>query len=120
MRQDDTVYPQPAELLVQLGHRDIFLDFCINRKDFLFRINSGQLLSVHRNQLCLEANGKRMAVCQFSKQFQEKLSKLQQNGYVPVFAKVRFIVAWRKQTEEQEIPVLLPDLYLRASEENTV
>lgn len=116
LRLDEKTYPPPEELLVQLGHHDVFLDFCINRKDLLYRMWSGQMLSVHGNQLCLEGKQQRIAVCQFSKDFQEKLKALKENGYVPAYAKVRFIVAWRKQGEEREIPVLLPDLYLRSQQ----
>ncbi|MCR4645184.1 MAG: RecQ family ATP-dependent DNA helicase [Oscillospiraceae bacterium] len=116
IRQDDTAYAAPEELLVQLGHRDVFLDFGINQKDLLFKVNSGQLLKVYGKQLCLEVNGKRIAVVQFSRSFQEKLGALRAKGYVPAYAKVRFIVAWRKQGTEEEIPVLLPDLYLRAEQ----
>ena len=53
-----------------------------------------------------------MWVAKFSQAFLQHLAELEDKGYRPRFAKVRYVVAWKKEDDERETAVILPDLYL--------
>lgn len=110
---DGTVYGEPNELTLQLTHKDVVLDFFRDKKDAILGLHSGIVLSVKENYLCAEINGQNVRVAKFSKACRERLQRLQDKGYHPCSAVVRFVVAWKNKEDEKEIAVLLPDLFLR-------
>jgi hypothetical protein len=42
---------------------------------------------------------------------------MKQKQYLPKAAKIRFIVYWRKENSEQEIRIVLPELYFERRDE---
>ena len=57
-------------------------------------------------------NGFKRRVAKFSSAFVKNLESLSAKGYAPRFAKVRYVVAWKKEGRDDESAVILPDLYL--------
>lgn len=47
----------------------------------------------------------------FSQQLIKKIESIKQKHYIPKIAKVRFIIYWKKEKEEYEIRIILPELY---------
>ena len=41
------------------------------------------------------------------------VQEIMKNGYVPQFAKTRFVVAWKGSDDKEESAVLLADLFLK-------
>jgi ATP-dependent DNA helicase RecQ len=48
----------------------------------------------------------------FSKQFIDKIEHLDQRGYKPRAASVKYIVYWQKEGSDREIRIVLPELIL--------
>lgn len=107
---DSASYPEPDELLIQMGHRDIYLDYSKeeDRQNTIRRLRSGKTLSVQKDTLYVEKGGVFQPIAYFSKSFREQLAKLKVKGYLPTAALLQFIVIWK---DEYYIP--LPTLILR-------
>lgn len=110
---DRTVYHEPEEISLQLTHRDVVLDFFKGKKELIFKLHSGMRLSVTSEYLCAEICSRSVRVAKFSKRCREQLNGLQEKGYVPYLADVRFIVAWKGEQDLEETAVLLPNIYLK-------
>jgi ATP-dependent DNA helicase RecQ len=100
----------PNQLVMHLSHKDIWLDYFISRQHQISQLKSGDELIVCENR-CLDK--KRGPVLTFSKSFSDKLRTLGQAGYTPDRAVVNYIVYWQKEDSEQEIRIILPELYFK-------
>ena len=58
---------------------------------------------------CLDSNGK--SVLKFSKQFMGQIENMKTKNYELKSAIVNFIVYWKKEETEQEVKIILPELY---------
>ena len=107
---DPASYPEPDELLIQMGHKDIYLDYSKedDRQDTIRRIRSGKILSVIKDTLYVKKGDVLQPIAYFSKSFRAQLDKLKEKGYFPTEALLQFIVIWK---EDYYIP--LPTLVLR-------
>lgn len=111
---DNRVLKKHSDVIVQLTHRDVVLDFFLDKKAAVCTLRSGEILDIDGYYLSASVNGRRMRVAKFSQTFVNRLSEFADKGYKPSFAKVRYVVAWKKEDAVQEVAVLLPDLYLSA------
>ena len=99
-------------VIVQLSHKDVVLDFFLDKKLVVFCLRSGDVLKVDGNYLSTSVDGRIVRIAKFSQSFVQKLSELASKGYKPQFAKVRYVVAWKKDDKTEETAIILPDLYL--------
>ena len=104
-----TVYPEPQELLLEMGHRDVVLDFFKDKKSFILRLRSGEALTLEGAYL--SARGR--LVAKLSQSCWQRLEGLKQNGYRVHQAQVRYVVAWKGEQDTEETAVMLPTLRLR-------
>jgi len=111
---DDKVYSPPKQLAMQLGYKDVWLDFFLSSQPAIAQLSSGDELSVYEDR-CLNSRGQ--TVLRFSKHFMGKIDDMMQKNYVPKKAKIRFIVYWRREDSEYEIRIILPELYFEKLEE---
>ncbi|WP_207420230.1 RecQ family ATP-dependent DNA helicase [Desertivirga brevis] len=100
-------YLPPVELTMQLGFKDIWLDYFINRQHLVSHLTSGELLTVKGNE-CLNSKGE--CVLRFSQKFLEQIEVLKEKNYVLKSARVNFIIYWLKEGAEKEVKVVLPEL----------
>lgn len=70
-------------------------------------------LSLENYFLLAELNGRTVRIAKLSKACRERLDRLRPNGYTPCSAEVRFVVAWKKEDTDEEIPVILSDIHLQ-------
>ena len=111
---DETDYGQPAEILIQMGHKDVYLNDFINKRIDFAAIHSGCVLNVGYDGLYLGFT----RVVKFSGAFTQKLQTLGAKGYIPSSAKVRVQVFWHHEDKEVTPPkwhhdlILLPDMVL--------
>jgi ATP-dependent DNA helicase RecQ len=70
-------------------------------------------LSLENYFLLAELNGRTVRIAKLSKACRERLDRLRSNGYTPCSAEVRFVVAWKKEDTDEEIPVILSDIHLQ-------
>ena len=110
-KNDSTEYPAPDELLIQLDYRDVYLDFFKSRQKELMALRSGMELTYRNNSLYGSMKSGTIEVVRFSKGFKNKLDRWASQGYEPVTASIRFIVAWRK--DEKDTFILLPSIKLK-------
>ena len=108
---DATLYEEPTEIMLQTTHKDVVLDFFKNKKDLIFNLRSGTKLKIDDVYLIAEVNGRDVRIAKLSKSFVETLEKLNDKGYIPKTSEVRFIVAWKGESDEEETPIILADLY---------
>ncbi len=108
---DERLYDRPDEIVAQLTHKDIFLDFCKDKRNVILNAKSGEELIIRGNTLYMLRNEKIYPVVCFSRKFKDEIAAQARNGYYPIKAKVRFIVAWKGKEDVEETAVILPEIY---------
>jgi ATP-dependent DNA helicase RecQ len=106
--EDNATYLPPNEFAMHLTHRDIVLDPFLHNQPLVSRLKSGDVLSVHGDKY-LGHSGQ--TLLKVSKKFATQIEGMKEKSYELKSAKVGFIVYWRKEGEEQEIKIVLPELY---------
>ncbi|MBQ8620808.1 MAG: RecQ family ATP-dependent DNA helicase [Oscillospiraceae bacterium] len=110
-RQDMTLYPEPNEIVLQLGHKDVVLDFFKNRKAEILSLRSGQPLFAEDNYLLYKDCDKRRKLVKLSQKAQKQIETLYKKGYRILNAEIRFVVAWKNDDDAEEHAIVLPTLY---------
>jgi len=111
--EDFEDYLPPCQLAIQLTFKDVWLDFFLSRQNLISQLNSGDVLTID-GDCCRNLKGQ--PVLKFSKQFISQIETMKQKKYAPKTAKIRFIVYWQKENSEQEIRIVLPELYFESTE----
>lgn len=106
-------YPKPSELILQLSHRDVYLDFFKDKKSLILQLKSGMHLAAKGNRLYVQVNGRLTPVLQFSSKSNETVKQLITSGYAPYDAVIRFICAWKGKDDTTDSAVILADIYFR-------
>lgn len=110
---DSKKYTEPDELLIQLTHQDVYLDYFKYCQGLVEKLRSGDCLTLEGSEFYAQIDGKRGVVARLSKKCKENVNDWASKGYFPQDAKVQFVVAWRKQGEEKDIFIILPSLRLK-------
>ncbi len=101
-------YPSPDTLTMQLGFREVWLDYFINRQYYVSQLVCGEKLFLGENE-CLNSKGQ--SILKFSRQFVQILEQQKEKGFEPKSAKVNFILFWTKEDTGKEIQLVLPELH---------
>ena len=109
------IYLPPAELVMHLTFKDIWLDYFLNKQHLIFDLSSGDTLTVKADE-CLNSKGQ--SVLKYSKKFNMQIAYLKAKNYELKSAKVNFIVYWLKDGADQEIKIILPELYFERISQN--
>jgi ATP-dependent DNA helicase RecQ len=110
---DNKQYPMPEEIVLQMSHKDVFLDFFKNIKRDVLALRSGDPLILEEPYFMVPSNHR--AVAKLSTGMQNVISSWKEKGYSISSASVRFVVAWKPKDaskEEAESAVLLIDVVL--------
>lgn len=105
---DKEIYLPPNEIAMYLTFKDVWLDYFINRQHLVSQLISGDALTL-RGDDCLNLKGQ--SVLKFSHQFVRQIKSMKERKYELRSAKVNFIVYWLKEGTEQEVKIILPELY---------
>jgi ATP-dependent DNA helicase RecQ len=105
---DDSIYSLPNELTVQLTLKDVVLDYFISRQHLYSELMSGLRLAVRTDGCC---NSRGEYLLKFSAKCKESIAAQEQKGYLLKGAVINFVVYWRKEGQEQEYKVLIPELH---------
>lgn len=111
-QQDMTIYPEPNEIVLQLGHRDVVLNFFKDKKARILSLRSGEKLYPDGAYLQNEDDGVRQRIVKLSQSAQEQLESLTKKGYRVLRAEVGYVVAWKSDDDPKEYAIVLPTLYL--------
>ena len=117
VRYDRERYPEPNDIIMQLTHKDVVLDFIKDKKKLILQCRSGEPLHLNGHYLYVTYNSKRYPVVKLSSAARQKLDKLYNKGYQVKSARIRFIVAWRNKeiSDTDEYAVVLPEMNLSRS-----
>ena len=96
------------EIIIHLTPKDVWLDYYINKQYLISKLTSGDVLTYNESD-SLVSNGK--TILKFSQNFINQIAKLKERNYILKSAKVNFILYWLKEGAEQEIKIILPELY---------
>jgi len=99
----------PSQLAVHLTHKDVQLWYFESIQQRISSILSGDVLAISDGG-CKDSKGN--LILKFSKKFCEFITYQEQKGYELKEAKVNFIVYWKKEDEDKEIKIILPELFL--------
>lgn len=102
-----TFFP-PQQLAMQLTHKDVWLDYFLNKQKIISQLTSGDKLILKDNE-CLNIKGQ--SVLKFSKEFINKIQNMKISGYELKSAKVNFIVYWQKEGTDMEAKIVLPEIF---------
>lgn len=110
---DKNIYPEANEVILQLSHKDVYLDYFKSRQELVCSLRSGEELSVEGDYMYVYRNSARQRVLKFSNKFIRELKELADKGYSIYKAVIRFIVVWKDQEDGSEAAIILPDVYLK-------
>ena len=116
---DNTQYPEPAEIICQFGHKDLWLDYFYGEasgegselKKRILSLCAGMPLQFKNGNL-YDLSSSKNAIAVLSKDAKAKIKHLEEFGYVVKNAKVRYIVAWKNKEREDECRIILPQIEL--------
>jgi ATP-dependent DNA helicase RecQ len=97
----------PNELAVQLGHKDVNLNWFRSVQQEISQLESGDSL-ILKTDGCYNSMG--VPVVKFSRKFLESPSKKEADGYKPIDATVNFVLYWKNPDTEEEQLIILPEL----------
>ena len=107
-RKIDTFqYEKPNILVEHLTHKDIWLDYFIQRQKLIYNLKSGDKLAVN-NDGCKDKYGN--SILKFSNSYKDKILYYEKNGYKLTECEVNYIVYWQKEELIKEIRLVLPEL----------
>jgi ATP-dependent DNA helicase RecQ len=106
--EDKGIHLPPNELAMHLSLKDVWLDYFISRQHLVSGLTSGDILTINGDE-CTTPKGQ--SVLKFSRQALSAIEVQRQKGYHLKQAKVNFIVYWLKEGAEQEVKIILPELY---------
>ena len=99
----------PAELTLQLTHKDLWLDYFSDKQGEIAQLMSGDALLVD-GWGCATTTGK--TILRFSQHFLGQLERFKQQQYDLKRAQVNYVVYWLKEEAKEEIRIVLPEIYL--------
>lgn len=114
---DKTIYGKPEEILLQFTHKEVVLDFFMDKKRLVQRLVGGMELPCKGGYLYMPEGNGEQKIAKFSKNACEIIEKNRKNGYEIEKCYVRFIVGWKNQKDGKEYPIILPDIYMRYKED---
>ncbi|HAM62368.1 MAG: hypothetical protein A2Y20_10015 [Firmicutes bacterium GWF2_51_9] len=112
-KRDSGPYNEPLEIILQLTHKDVVLNFFKDKKERIMQLRCGCKLEIIGSYLNAEIKGQVQRVAKLSSGFVEKLENLKQKGYVPSITTVGFVVAWQGEDDEDESAIVLPIMNLK-------
>lgn len=112
---DSEEYESPNEILIHLNHKDVWLDYFINRQSIISKLQSGDKLTIKDDE-CLNQNGQ--SVLKFSRQFLSKIEEMHSLGYNIKECKINFIVYWEKEEFEREFMIILPEVWFESNRQS--
>ncbi|MFZ4438221.1 MAG: RecQ family ATP-dependent DNA helicase [Syntrophales bacterium] len=106
--EDREKHMPPNDLVMHLTYKDVWLDYFIGSQYTISQLTSGDVLTINSDKC---TNSKGQSSLKFSKQFLNIIESRKKEGYLLKEVKVNFIVYWKKEDTEQEVKIILPELY---------
>lgn len=110
---DSSEYPLPEEIVLQLTHKDVVLNYFNPLKKDILSLRGGDALRYHDGYFISPVTGKYLA--KMSARMLEHFHQWEEKGYQVLSSSVRFVVAWKAKdasVDDPETAVLLPEMRL--------
>jgi ATP-dependent DNA helicase RecQ len=104
---DADIYPALEEIVYNLTHTDIWLDYFANKQHLISSLISGESLIVDGDE-CKNLNGQ--SILKFSRKFIAEIEMQSKKGFDLKEAKVNFVLYWLKEGSPNEIKIILPEV----------
>lgn len=104
---DPTIYEEPASIVINLTHSDVYLDHFKSVRKFVDEYSAGDELLVDGSG-CHDKHGN--SIIRFSSRFKEELSSYAKKGYRPGSARVKYCVYWKPKEDKMEYLIILPEI----------
>lgn len=111
---DQKRYLPPWEIVMHLTHENVHLGYFEFVQHRIRNMVPGDSLKLVEDG-CANSDGDQ--VLKFSKKFIDIIEKRKQLGYKPTSAKVNFILYWSKEDSEQEVKIILPELFFEKKQQ---
>ncbi len=108
---DKKEYPIPKSLVMQLTHKDIWLDYFKGKENVTQRLLSGTKLEVIGNRLYYCNGQNKIPVVQFSSSCYKEIKSINSMGYKAKEAVIRYICGWCGKNDEKETVIILADVF---------
>ncbi|HMH24940.1 MAG TPA: RecQ family ATP-dependent DNA helicase [Puia sp.] len=106
--EDRQIYLPSSQSVMHLSHWDIVLNHFKDKQGLISQLTSGEILTIIGDE-CANSNGQ--SVLKFSRSFLNTIEILKLKGFYLKQTKVNFIVYWKNEGMEQEVKIILPELY---------
>lgn len=116
---DKNIYGKPREILLQFTHKEVVLDFFMDKKILVQRLLGGMELVCKGRYLYMQGSSGEYKIAKFSENACKIIENNRKNGYEIEKCYVRFIVGWKNQKDGKEYPIMLPDIYMQYMGEKT-
>ena len=115
IEKDTESYTNQNAIILQLSHRDIWLDYFINnqRQKWISHLQSGDNLFFKKDR-CY--NSENQEILKISKAFVSRLNDFIKSGYEVNSVKINFILFWKKEETDREVKIVLPEICLQKVE----
>ncbi len=109
IKADDQTYAEPQNLVLHLGHQDVWLNYFFRRQRQIHALRPGEELNFCNDE-CLDPGGE--SVVKFSIGFRQKLAKLVSMGYRLQGVRINWMLYWRDKEIDEEALIILPEVVL--------
>jgi len=110
---DNATWGAPTELVMQPGHRDVWLSYFIGKQNQINQLKSGDLLKYNGTE-CNNIHGN--PILRFSREFTRRIEEYQQKGYKITRCTVNHIIYWTSEDTGNEIKIVLPEVWFERVE----
>lgn len=110
--ENNNTFLPPSGLALHLSHKDLNLGYFEYIQNRINALTSGDPITIS-DEGCKNEKGE--LVLKFSRRFLERLAEIRESGFELKDAKVNFIVYWKDEEREQEVKIILPELYFERS-----
>ena len=109
-------YDKPDKIILNLTHKDVYLDMFKYCNLYINKIRCGQELSIDDNyRIIINMNNKNKILSKLSKNCIAKIEELKKEFYISR-VKVNFMVYWKNKDNDNELVIALPEIELCKNE----
>lgn len=112
--ETQTIHLPPDKLVLQASHKEVWLDYFIQRQPLINQLKSGDSLQIRNNE-CLDQKGR--SILKFSRKLMEVVDNLKSKNYQLNSASINFIIYWKGEESDQEIKIVLPEFHFEKTHE---
>jgi ATP-dependent DNA helicase RecQ len=107
---DHNSYAEPSEIVVFLNHKDVWLSYFLHKASAVNAMSSDDNLTILEDGL---GNLKNEQLLKYSQKFKQTIAEKKDRGFLPVAARINYIVYWKDPERQEEMKIILPKILFR-------